>query len=100
MATPVNIPVILAIVFFVLPIAVKLRRKQKIELSDLTRCTLTAMGLPSLTICLYYLVTNPLEAMKMPEAPQYLAIAVLTITYLAIEEIKKALDNPKTTPEK
>lgn len=98
MVTPLNISVILAIVFFVLPIAVKLRSKQQVELSDLTRCTLSAMGLPSLIICLYLLIANPLEAMKMQEAPQYLTIAVLTITYLAIEEIIKIFKEKQKPP--
>ncbi len=84
-----NIPAILAIVFFTLPLVFKIWRQQVIRLSDLTKCTLAAMALPNLFICLFYLVTNPAKAMIMTETIQYLTIAVLIITYLTLKEIKQ-----------
>ena len=83
---------LMAVVFFLVPIAYKLGRKQRIELSDLAKCALSAMSLPNLCLCLFYLVTNPGEAIKMPEVFQYLVIAVLIIIYLSVLEIQKVFD--------
>ncbi len=90
-----SISVILAVTFFILPIAYKLWKKQKVELSDLAKCAFAAMGLPNLAICLFYLITNPSKAIEMAEVPQYLTIAILMFTYLAFEEIKKTFQKEK-----
>ena len=50
------------------------------------------MGLPNLAICLFYLITDPAKAIEMSEAIQYLTIAVLVISYLAIQEIKQTFE--------
>lgn len=88
---------ILAILFFILPLAYNWRYKLPIQLTDMTKCTLSAMALPKLVICLFYLVTNPAKAIQMSEAPQYLTIAVLVIFYLAASEIRKTFEK-KTAP--
>ncbi len=92
-----NASVILAIIFFILPIIFKLWHKQSIELSDLAKCTLAAMGLPNLAICLFYLITNPTKAIEMEEVIQYLTIAVLVIAYLTITEIKQIFEKRDNT---
>lgn len=73
--------------FFLIPLLYRRWKKEQIELADLGSCALAAMGLPNLGICLYYLIINPLEAIKMAEFPQYLAIGVLTILFLTVESI-------------
>ena len=99
MVNAINIPVALTVAFFILPIAFKVRKKEKIELSDLIRYTITSIGLPHLVICLYLLITDPKTALNMAEAPQLLAITVLISIYLALGEIKKILNskNPNIT---
>lgn len=94
----VNISVILAVIFFILPIGFRLWHNQYIEISDLAKCTLAAMALPNLAICLFYLITNPSKAVEMSEVIQYLTIAVLIITYLAIEEIRQTLKKQEKVP--
>ena len=92
-----SISVILAVVFFILPLVYRLYYKRDVDLSDLVRITLSAMALPNLVICLFYLLTNPPKAIEMGEAPQYLVIAVLVITYLSIREIKQIFEEENDT---
>ena len=97
MQDQVNLETVLAILFFILPLAFNWRYKRPIQLTDITKCTLSAMALPKLTICLFYLVTNPAKAIQMSETPQYLTIAVLVIFYLTASEIRKTFEK-KTAP--
>ncbi len=98
MANNFNLAAILAIAFFVIPIGYKVWNKQKTELSDLAKCTLAAMGLPNLAICLFHLITNPAKALEMTEVTQYLTVAVLVIAYLTIQEIKKTFEKKAEPP--
>ena len=88
--------VVLAIFFFLAPLIYKRWKNEQVELADLGNCALAAMGLPNLLACLYYLVTNPSEAMKMAELPQYLIIGLLTILFLTCVSISNIFTKPRT----
>ena len=95
----VNIEAILAIFFFILPLAYNWKYKLPVQLTDITKCTLSSMALPKLVICLVYLVISPTKALQMNETPQYLTIAVLVIIYLTTSEIRKTFDRKVKTEE-
>jgi hypothetical protein len=87
--------VLLAMFFFLAPLIYKKWQGERIELADLGKCAIPAMGLPNLFICLYYLVVNPTEALKMAELPQYLTIGVLTILFLTWVSIAEVFTRPR-----
>lgn len=97
MQDQINIETILAILFFILPLFFNWGYKLPIQLSDITKCTLSSMALPKLVICLFYLVTNPIKAIQMNETPQYLTVAVLVIIYLTASEIHKTFKKSPPT---
>ncbi len=88
--------VLLAMFFFLAPLIYKKWKGERIELADLGNCAMAAMGLPNLFTCLYYLVVNPQEALKMAELPQYLTIGVLTILFLTWASIVDVFTKPRT----
>ena len=91
-----TVTVLLVALFFLAPLIYKRLRQDKIDLADLGNCALAAMGLPNLFICLYHLIINPLDAVKMAEFPQYLTIGVLTILFLTGESIFKTFSQPRS----
>jgi len=86
--------VLLAMFFFLAPLIYKRWKKEQIELADLGNCALAAMGLPNLFMCLFYLVVNPAEVVKMAELPQYLTIGVLIILFLTCVSISEVFKKP------
>lgn len=94
MGNPLTI--VLATLFFLVPLLYKRWKKAKIEFADIGNCALAAMGLPNLFLCLYYLLTNPKNALEMAELPQYLTIGVLTILFLTGESILKTFFPPRS----
>lgn len=94
-----NVQTILAIIFFFAPLVYKFKQGEYNPLSDGAKCTLAAMGLPKLVICLYYLITNPAKAVQMEETTQYLTIAVLIILYITGTEIHKSFQKDTTSPK-
>jgi hypothetical protein len=92
-----NSSAILAISFFLLPIIYKSWKKESLNMSDLVKCSLSAMGLPNLIICLFYLIIDPTKALEMPETIQHLTIAVLIIIYLVVLEIVQIFKQKDTS---
>ena len=86
--------VLLAMFFFLAPLIYKRWKKEQIELAGLGNCALAAMGLPNLFMCLFYLVVNPAEVVKMAELPQYLTIGVLIILFLTCVSISEVFKKP------
>lgn len=99
MQDQVNIQTVLAIIFFFAPLLYKFKQGSYNPLSDGAKCTLAAMGLPKLVICLYYLLTNPTKAVAMEETTQYLTIAVLIILYITGTEIHKSFQKDAASPK-
>ncbi|WP_367389093.1 hypothetical protein [Lewinella sp. LCG006] len=93
----INISVILAILFFIVPIGYNIWNRQEVHLSALIRIVLVSMTLPDLLLCLYYLVTDGAKAVEMREVTQYLTMAVLVIMYLSFQEIKEVFGKRKDT---
>jgi hypothetical protein len=98
MNNQINTQAILAILFFILPLIYRWKKRQVVSLTDVARCTLAAMSLPNLLICLYYVVLNPSKALTMAETVQYLTIAVLIIIYVSVLEIQKTFQKKVDQP--
>lgn len=86
-----NASTLLAVVFFLTPILYKKLNKEATDLPTVAKCAISAMALPDLAICIYYLFVNPVQAYSMPEAPQYFFVAIVIFGYFAFWEIRKIL---------
>lgn len=82
-----SLTIALAIIFFLAPLLYKKWKAQPVLLADFVACSLAAMSLPNLVMCLIGLIINPSEVIETPEFSQYLAIGILTILYLTLESI-------------
>jgi|GEM_PF-2336313 len=84
---------ITAMLFCMVYLVYKLRRKEDAELLDYVKCALSGTVIPHLIYCLYILTINPLDIYKLQGCIQYLGLGAMVILFVSFSNLAKVFSS-------